>query len=874
MLALIFCPGTRSLDTFCNGVRRRVVCYTDHLKIHALTAATSSASTDGQGVHTCLQCGAVHRDVNAGSPATSSSEDGSSSSSGGGGSSESDDDDDDDDDDDSSATDTHTDSGGISGGSECGPRKGAPHVAQPTRPLKRQRGRAPDQQERGTRHHSKGAHGTNPVLARNQAGGQFGGLDPKRAYPGIPASAQKTAAFLCLTKAGASVLVAQCGCVEDIAMLQQHTLLASYTPAANAKKTCPCRLDYVAHLSSPGIMELEPYQAWMRSFGKTTSHIFGASVVSDTERGEAATSSSKGLARCTLHPTPPLAHVASMVQHTWLHAACRAHFPACPCLDVDTPLATGRPSEGVDKGNRARAASTPALASPVSVLRQLAVPLLHKVPLLPGGCGCAHAGAGAAGGMLSPLSAARTNARAWQLAAASPAGRPPNMAAEAFARGEGTSAHTANQLNEAAASCLATSMNDLDEGGDTRRRDTEESRAANPSADTPDPCAALDFKNDSMAGRLRDLLHDGAPVPSREEMARQTCWDVPPSRSSSPCSCPEPPSTTETAQSVRGGQTPPPTGDGGQQPDGRNADDTTTSRAAIPVVSAMPTPRCVRMAGDRELQIEFLGTGSAEPSKYRASSGIYLDMFDRGGLLLDAGEGTFNQLTKLCGAEEARRRIASLQCLWISHHHADHSSGAAKIMFCHHALVPEAPLLIVGPRSVNLWLEEVCGAHGLAPGRLFTFKHFLEFNQHAQSAQRDAHVPFQPPPVNAPFYHQGSPFPPPRMNMGGGGQHGRWRGHVHGRGRGHVHGHGTGHVHGQLRPPYPQYPGRQDWGGQGHGSQHSRQHEPQITQEQQLLSRLNLAEMRSVPVDHCHDAYGLVLSSRQGWRVVYSADTR
>lgn len=55
--------------------------------------------------------------------------------------------------------------------------------------------------------------------------------------------------------------------------------------------------------------------------------------------------------------------------------------------------------------------------------------------------------------------------------------------------------------------------------------------------------------------------------------------------------------------------------------------------------------------GREEMEIVFLGTGAAIPSKYRNVTGIYLNFFGRGGMLLDCGEGSYGQL---------RRRFVSI----------------------------------------------------------------------------------------------------------------------------------------------------------------------------------------------------------------------
>ncbi len=44
----------------------------------------------------------------------------------------------------------------------------------------------------------------------------------------------------------------------------------------------------------------------------------------------------------------------------------------------------------------------------------------------------------------------------------------------------------------------------------------------------------------------------------------------------------------------------------------------------------------------------FLGTASSQPSKYRNVTALYVDLFSRGGLLLDCGEDTLGQLKRRC----------------------------------------------------------------------------------------------------------------------------------------------------------------------------------------------------------------------------------
>lgn len=62
-----------------------------------------------------------------------------------------------------------------------------------------------------------------------------------------------------------------------------------------------------------------------------------------------------------------------------------------------------------------------------------------------------------------------------------------------------------------------------------------------------------------------------------------------------------------------------------------------------------------------ELEITFLGTGAAMPSKYRNVTGIYLDFFEKGSLLLDCGEGSYGQLIRRFGKEQAEQAIKKLK---------------------------------------------------------------------------------------------------------------------------------------------------------------------------------------------------------------------
>ncbi|KAM3577138.1 hypothetical protein VYU27_001055 [Nannochloropsis oceanica] len=147
--------------------------------------------------------------------------------------------------------------------------------------------------------------------------------------------------------------------------------------------------------------------------------------------------------------------------------------------------------------------------------------------------------------------------------------------------------------------------------------------------------------------------------------------------------------------------------------------------------------------GVEEVEIVFLGTGSAIPSKYRNVSGIYLRIGGSGerrrrrrrkmgggeggdggdareegdtakGMLLDVGEGSLGQLANLYEGEALSRVLVNLKAIWISHPHADHHLGLMKVLVARRRAAASLflpggvpfPLLVLAPRPLLAWLRE------------------------------------------------------------------------------------------------------------------------------------------------------------------------
>ena len=132
------------------------------------------------------------------------------------------------------------------------------------------------------------------------------------------------------------------------------------------------------------------------------------------------------------------------------------------------------------------------------------------------------------------------------------------------------------------------------------------------------------------------------------------------------------------------------------------------------------------------LVVCMLGTGCAVPSKYRAPAAVYLHLFAKGGMLLDAGEGSLGQLHTLLGGRGARAALRALGAIWISHHHADHHLGLCRLLVAAAELRPPTapPLLVVGPRSIGSFLAAYAALLPSGASVLrYTFESCAAFNQ-------------------------------------------------------------------------------------------------------------------------------------------------
>ncbi|KAG1876634.1 hypothetical protein DFJ58DRAFT_865981 [Suillus subalutaceus] len=104
----------------------------------------------------------------------------------------------------------------------------------------------------------------------------------------------------------------------------------------------------------------------------------------------------------------------------------------------------------------------------------------------------------------------------------------------------------------------------------------------------------------------------------------------------------------------------------------------------------------------KDVTVVTLGTGSAIPSKYRNVSGTLVCIPGAGYILLDAGEGTWGQLSRNYGTA-VWDVLRGLKCIFISHIHGDHHIGLAKILAMRQHV---QPLYLISNRMIFLYLRD------------------------------------------------------------------------------------------------------------------------------------------------------------------------
>lgn len=111
-----------------------------------------------------------------------------------------------------------------------------------------------------------------------------------------------------------------------------------------------------------------------------------------------------------------------------------------------------------------------------------------------------------------------------------------------------------------------------------------------------------------------------------------------------------------------------------------------------------------------DLSLFFVGTGGSTPSAQR---GLPATLMRRGGehVLFDCGEGTQRQLVRSIG-------LADIDCVFITHFHADHWLGLPGMLKSFALRERESPLTVYGPRGLSEVMRSVSFIYGRLPYEL------------------------------------------------------------------------------------------------------------------------------------------------------------
>lgn len=115
-----------------------------------------------------------------------------------------------------------------------------------------------------------------------------------------------------------------------------------------------------------------------------------------------------------------------------------------------------------------------------------------------------------------------------------------------------------------------------------------------------------------------------------------------------------------------------------------------------------------------DLSLFFAGTGGSVPSVRRGLPAILVRRgADR--VLFDCGEGTQRQLMRSVG-------LADLDCIFITHFHADHWLGLPGMLKSFALRERERPLSVYGPRGLRQMMDDTLFIYGRLPYELRVFE--------------------------------------------------------------------------------------------------------------------------------------------------------
>jgi ribonuclease Z len=120
-----------------------------------------------------------------------------------------------------------------------------------------------------------------------------------------------------------------------------------------------------------------------------------------------------------------------------------------------------------------------------------------------------------------------------------------------------------------------------------------------------------------------------------------------------------------------------------------------------------------------EPRVLFLGTVSMKPGIYRNVSSIMLQLHNGSNILLDCGEGTYQQLYDHFGEKQCDNIVENIKLIFITHKHGDHMLGTMKVLSeidklkKYRGVDPNSYddlIFLVAPKTILKWLASSIGS--------------------------------------------------------------------------------------------------------------------------------------------------------------------
>eukprot|EP01060_Flectonema_neradi_P022302 TRINITY_DN3056_c0_g2_i1.p1 TRINITY_DN3056_c0_g2~~TRINITY_DN3056_c0_g2_i1.p1 ORF type:complete len:723 (+),score=110.16 TRINITY_DN3056_c0_g2_i1:186-2171(+) len=141
-------------------------------------------------------------------------------------------------------------------------------------------------------------------------------------------------------------------------------------------------------------------------------------------------------------------------------------------------------------------------------------------------------------------------------------------------------------------------------------------------------------------------------------------------------------------------------------------------------------------------KVSMLGTGGMMPSKYRNVTSQMIELSSSGDcILLDAGEGTLGQIRRI---RDVKKFLLNLRFIFLSHIHADHHVGVASILYKRALLLPNDPILVIGPTDLTNYLHVYSQSVNLS----YKYVHCEKFQDPAHSLLEMSDLRIQTIPVD------------------------------------------------------------------------------------------------------------------------------